>query len=127
MNTSRVGMEPFPPELADATDEWIDIVGLHDTCRINGFSGLALARLDVLAGLDTIQPCVAYRLPNGQVVDDLPMQTAMPHAAELIYESMRGWDQPMDSSCALQELPANARAYCERVAELFKYPFIRSR
>ncbi|MHB9032622.1 MAG: adenylosuccinate synthase [Anaerolineae bacterium] len=140
--TSRVGKGPFPTELTDATGDWIvshgneygtttgrrrrcgwiDLVGLRYARRINGFSGIALTRLDVLTGLDEVKLCVAYRLPDGSVVQELPMQTALLEKAEPIYETMPGWQTPMSSARSMEELPTTARQYCERVAELLQVP-----
>jgi len=140
--TSRVGKGPFPTELTDAMGDWIvehgneygtttgrrrrcgwiDLVGLRYSHRINGFSGIALTRLDVLTGLDEVKLCVAYRLPDGSVVQELPMQTALLEKAEPVYETMPGWKTPMSSARSLEELPATARDYCLRVAELLQVP-----
>ncbi len=140
--TSRVGKGPFPTELSDAMGDWIvergneygtttgrrrrcgwiDLVGLRYAHRINGFSGIALTRLDVLTGLDEVKLCVAYRLPDGSLVQELPMQTALLEKAEPIYEIMPGWDTPMSDARSLEELPTDARNYCLRVAELLQVP-----
>jgi adenylosuccinate synthase len=140
--TSRVGKGPFPTELTDATGDWIvehgneygtttgrrrrcgwiDLVGLRYAQRINGFSGIALTRLDILTGMDEIKLCVAYRLPDGSVVQELPMQTALLEHAEPVYETMPGWHEPISTARSLEELPVNARSYCQRVAELLQVP-----
>ena len=140
--TSRVGKGPFPTELTDATGDWIvehgneygtttgrrrrcgwiDLVGLRYSQRINGFSGIALTRLDILTGMDEIKLCVAYRLPDGSVVQELPMQTALLEHAEPVYETMPGWHEPISTARSLEELPVNARSYCQRVAELLQVP-----
>lgn len=140
--TSRVGKGPFPTELTDATGDWIiehgneygtttgrrrrcgwiDLVGLRYAQRINGFSGIALTRLDILTGMDEIKLCVAYRLPDGSVVQELPMQTALLEHAEPVYETMPGWHEPISAARSLEELPVSARSYCQRVAELLQVP-----
>jgi len=140
--TSRVGKGPFPTELTDATGDWIvehgneygtttgrrrrcgwiDLVGLRYTRRINGFSGIALTRLDVLTGLDEVKLCVAYRLPDGSVTEELPMQAGLLERVEPIYETMPGWNTPMHAARSLDELPSTARAYCLRLAELLQAP-----
>lgn len=140
--TSRVGKGPFPTELTDATGDWIiehgneygtttgrrrrcgwiDLVGLRYARRINGFSGIALTRLDILTGMDEIKLCVAYRLPDGSVVQELPMQTALLEHAEPVYETMPGWHEPISAARSLEELPVSARSYCQRVAELLQVP-----
>jgi adenylosuccinate synthase len=140
--TSRVGKGPFPTELTDATGDWIvehgneygtttgrrrrcgwiDLVGLRYAQRINGFSGIALTRLDILTGMDEIKLCVAYRLPDGSAVQEMPMQTSMLEQAEPIYETMPGWHESINTARSLEELPVNARNYCQRVAELLQVP-----
>jgi adenylosuccinate synthase len=72
--------------------------------------------------MDEIKLCVAYRLPDGSVVQELPMQTALLEHAEPVYETMPGWHEPISAARSLGELPENARSYCQRVADLLKIP-----
>jgi adenylosuccinate synthase len=140
--TSRVGEGPFPAELVDATGEWIrergheygtvtgrprrcgwiDLVGLRYSSRVNGFTGVALTRLDVLTGLDEIKLCVAYRLPDGTETRDYPLDTGVLSEASALYETMPGWNDDISPVRAWQDLPPNARAYCERISELLGVP-----
>jgi adenylosuccinate synthase len=140
--TSRVGKGPFPTELLDATGDWIvehgqeygtttgrrrrpgwiDLVSLRYSARINGFTGIAITRLDVLTGLDEIKLCVAYRLPDGTVTEDYPIDTDVLAGATAIYETMPGWEDLINRARALEELPANARAYCQRISDLLGVP-----
>ena len=140
--TSRVGKGPFPTELVDATGEWlrergqeygtvtgrprrcgwIDLVGLRYSSRVNGFTGVALTRLDVLSGLDEIKLCVAYRLPDGTETRDYPLDTSVLAEASAVYETMPGWRDEISSARVWQDLPPKARAYCQRISELLGVP-----
>jgi adenylosuccinate synthase len=134
--TSRVGKGPFPTELTDATGDWIvergweygtttgrrrrcgwiDLVSLRYSARINGFTGIAISRLDVLSGLDEIKLCVGYRLPDGTVTDDYPVDTDILAKVTAVYETMPGWQDGINKARAWEDLPPKARAYCERIA-----------
>ena len=135
--TSRVGKGPFPTELTDATGDWIvergweygtttgrrrrcgwiDLVSLRYSARINGFTGIAISRLDVLSGLDEIKLCVGYRLPNGTVTDDYPVDTDVLAKVTAVYETMPGWQDGISKARTWEDLPPEARTYCERIAQ----------
>ncbi|NLG28942.1 MAG: adenylosuccinate synthase, partial [Chloroflexi bacterium] len=136
--TSRVGAGPFPSELLDDTGDWIrekgheygtttgrprrcgwlDVVSLRYAARINGFTGLAITRLDILSGLPEVKICIGYRLPDGTVTEDYPVDTEILGQVEAVYESWPGWDAAFGAARTWQDLPASAQAYCERVAAL---------
>ncbi|MHB1295645.1 MAG: adenylosuccinate synthase [Anaerolineae bacterium] len=136
--TSRVGKGPFPTELTDATGDWIvergqeygtttgrrrrcgwiDLVSLRYAARTNGFTGIALTRLDVLSGLDELMLCVAYRLPDGTITEHYPLDTEVLSQVTAVCEPMPGWKEPLSHMRGWEELPANARSYCERIAGL---------
>ena len=129
---TRVGGGPFPTELTDATGErlrkrgdeygsvtgrprrtgWLDLPALRYAVRINGLDGLALTKLDVLTGLDTLQVCVAYDTPHGRT-EDFPIDDVA--RAKPVYESMPGWSEDIASARTLAALPSTARAYVERI------------
>src|SRR6202142_1388539 len=129
---TRVGGGPFPTELTDEVGErlrkrgdeygsvtgrprrtgWLDLPALRYAVRVNGLDSIALTKLDVLAGLDTIQVCVAYRTPSG-LTDDLPIDDI--ERATPVYEPMRGWSEDLAGVRALSSLPEAARAYVERI------------
>jgi adenylosuccinate synthase len=129
---TRVGGGPFPTELTDAIGEqlrkrgdeygsvtgrprrtgWLDLPALRYAVRINGLDGIALTKLDVLTGLDTIQVCVAYRTPHG-MSEDFPIDEA--DCASPIYEPMQGWKDDVGAARSLAALPPAARAYVERI------------
>jgi adenylosuccinate synthase len=140
--TSRVGAGPFPTELKDETGDWIvergheygtttgrrrrcgwiDIVSLRYAMRVNGYTGLALTRLDVLNGLNEIKLCVAYRMPDGSVTEDYPLDTELLGQATAVYESMPGWSDDISHIRSLRDLPAAAQVYCLRISELLGVP-----
>ncbi len=140
--TSRVGAGPFPTELKDETGDWIvergheygtttgrrrrcgwiDIVSLRYAMRVNGYTGLALTRLDVLNGLNEIKLCVAYRMPDGSVTEDYPLDTERLSQATAVYESMPGWKDDISHIRSLRDLPAAAQVYCLRISELLGVP-----
>ncbi len=140
--TSRVGMGPFPTELRDETGDWIvekgqeygtttgrrrrcgwiDLVSLRHAVRANGFTGLALTRLDVLTGLNALKLCVAYRLTDGTQTEDYPLDTELLGQASPVYETMDGWEDEISSARAFDDLPREAQAYCRRITELLGVP-----
>ena len=141
--TTRVGGGPFPTELVDALgkklqqdgDEfgattgrprrcgWFDAVVVRHAVRLNGMSGLALTKLDVLTGFDTIRVCTAYEF-NGRRYDDFPASCAALRGLRPIYEDLPGWHEPLRHARTLDDLPANARAYIRRLEEVSGAPMI---
>ena len=136
--TTRVGNGPLPTELNDATGErlrtigaefgtvtgrprrcgWLDALVLRYAARVNGLSGLALTKLDVLTGFDKLQIAVAYKLASGKTVQDFPSDPDLLAGAQPIYEEMSGWKEPLGDLREYSELPDNARRYVERVEQL---------
>ena len=140
--TSRVGSGPFPTELHDAVGDWIiergheygtstsrrrrcgwiDLVSLRYAARINGLTGIALTRLDILSGLNELKLCVRYRLPDGTETCEYPLDTNVLAQTEAVYESLPGFEEDISGARSFAELPENAQAYCQRVAELLGVP-----
>jgi len=140
--TSRVGTGPFPTELFDETGDWIreqgheygtttgrprrcgwlDTVSLRYAAQVNGFTGLALTRLDILTGLDEIKVCTGYRLPDGSETRDYPIDPTILAQVEPIYESYPGWSEELSHARSLDDLPVAARTYCQRITELMGVP-----
>jgi adenylosuccinate synthase len=136
-----VGEGPFPAELDDADGErlgerghefgtvtgrkrrcgWFDAVLVRQTCATSGVNGIALTKLDVLDGFETLKICVGYEL-DGQRMDYLP--TAADHQARCkpIYEEMPGWSDSTEGARSWADLPANAIKYVRRVEELIDCP-----
>jgi adenylosuccinate synthase len=136
--TTRVGNGPLPTELNDATGEklrtigaefgattgrprrcgWLDALVLRYAARVNGLSGLAITKLDVLTGFEKLQIAVAYKLPNGKTVSEFPSDPELLAEAVPVYEEMPGWKEHLVDLREYDELPANARRYVERVEQL---------
>ncbi len=139
--TSRVGDGPFPSELLDSVGDgireegheygtttgrprrigWLDTVVLRHASRVNGLTGLAVTRLDVLDRLDTLKVAVAYRY-GGDVVTELPDSLERLSSVEPVYETMQGWQTPITEVRRLEDLPSAARRYLDRIAELAEVP-----
>ena len=138
---TRVGGGPFPTELFDETGEylaerghefgsttgrrrrcgWFDAVALRRSILNNSVSGLCVTKLDVLDGLDSIQICVGYQCGTERV-NHAPLGAEALAACEPIYEEMPGWRDSTFGVRRYDELPAAARAYLQRVAELTDTP-----
>ncbi|MDA8085289.1 MAG: adenylosuccinate synthase [Nitrospiraceae bacterium] len=134
--TTRVGNGPFPTELEDKTGEflrekggeygattgrprrcgWLDIVALDHAVRVNGLSGFALTKLDILDGVDTIKVCTAYRV-DGAVTREFPPDAATLERCEPVYEELKGWKESTSGIKKLGGLPANARKYIEWIED----------
>jgi adenylosuccinate synthase len=139
--TTRVGSGPLPTELFDAMGErlretgqefgastgrprrcgWFDAVAVRYAARINGIDALAITKMDVLDGLETLQVCTAYRCGD-QVLDEMPGDTAQLSACTPIYETLPGWRQPTQGMTRFEDLPAEARAYIKRLEEICGVP-----
>jgi adenylosuccinate synthase len=140
--TTRVGSGPFPTELDNELGEfirqrggefgastgrprrtgWFDAVVARYAVMVNGLDGLALTKLDVLDELDEIKICVAYRI-NGRETDEVPYDAQQMNEAEPVYVTLPGWKEQTAGISKLEDLPARARAYIERLAELSGAPF----
>ena len=139
--TTRVGSGPFPTELQDETGQklgerglefgtitgrkrrcgWFDAVIVRQSCAVSGVTGIALTKLDVLDGFETIKICTGYRL-HGKVYDYLPAHSADQAAVEPIYEEMPGWQETTAGARSWADLPAQAIKYVQRVQELIETP-----
>ena len=135
--TTRVGSGPFPTELNDAMGEhlrkaggefgvttgrsrrtgWFDAVIARYATRVNGITDYFLTKLDVLSGLERVPICVGYEV-DGFRTEDMPMTQTDVHHAVPIYEELPGWWEDISQCRTFEELPANARAYVERLEEL---------
>jgi len=142
---TRVGGGPFPSELdietkgtpgyqmSDQGREfgtvtkrkrrcgWFDAALLRRSARINGLSGLCITKLDVLDGLETLQVCVGYKL-DGKQVDLLPIGADEVARCEPIFETLPGWKESTFGVKRWEALPANARAYLDRLETLCGVP-----
>lgn len=142
---TRVGGGPFPSELDIETPAcagyqmstkgkefgtvtgrkrrcgWFDAAALRRSARINGLTGLCITKLDVLDGIDELQICTGYKLGD-KVVDLLPIGADDVAACVPIYETMPGWSETTYGVKRWEDLPANARAYLNRLEALCEVP-----
>lgn len=138
--STSVGGGPFPTELFDADGEklrsvgqefgattgrprrcgWFDAVATSFSCWINGFTGIAITKLDILDTFETIKICTGYTI-DGVSVTDLP-DTSGQEKAVPVYEEMEGWMTSTAEARAWNDLPPKAQAYVLRLAELTGAP-----
>ncbi|WP_461470733.1 adenylosuccinate synthase [Pararhodobacter sp.] len=139
--TTRVGEGPFPTELLDEDGErlgtrghefgtttgrkrrcgWFDAALVRQTCAISGINGIALTKLDVLDGFETLKICVGYEL-DGKRLDYLPTAADQQARAKPIYEEMPGWSESTEGARSWNDLPGNAVKYVRRIEELIQCP-----
>ncbi len=139
--TTRVGEGPFPTELHDDDGQrlgerghefgtttgrkrrcgWFDAALVRQTCATSGVSGIALTKLDVLDGFETLKICVGYEL-DGARIDYLPMAADQQARCVPIYEEMDGWSESTEGARSWADLPGNAVKYVRRVEELIQCP-----
>ena len=139
--TTRVGEGPFPTELHDADGQrlgerghefgtttgrkrrcgWFDAVLVRQTCVTSGVNGIALTKLDVLDGFETLQVCVGYDL-DGERLDYLPTAADRQARCVPIYEEHPGWSETTEGARSWADLPANAIKYVRRIEELIGCP-----
>jgi adenylosuccinate synthase len=139
--TTRVGSGPFPTELQDEIGQrlgerghefgtvtgrrrrcgWFDAVLVRQSVAVSGVTGVALTKLDVLDGLETIRICTGYRL-NGRTLDHFPAHAADQAAVEPIYEEIEGWSESTAGARSWAQLPAQAIKYIRRIEELIRCP-----
>ncbi len=91
---------------------------LRYAARVNGLSGLAITKLDVLTGFEKILIAVGYKLANGKMVSEFPSDPELLAEAQPVYEELPGWKEPLPDLREYSELPDNARRYVERVEQL---------
>ncbi len=139
--TTRVGGGPFPTEdggeggrwLAEKGNEfgattgrprrcgWLDMVVLREAAIVNGFTSLAINKLDILSGLSEIPVARAWRI-DGKLVEDFPMTLQEVERAEPVDEALPGWSEDVTAVRAYEDLPDNARRYIERVESWVDVP-----
>jgi adenylosuccinate synthase len=139
--TTRVGSGPFPTELTDdvgcglqergkefgATTGrprrcgWFDGVLVRHASRVNGLTSLTVTKLDVLDGSKVVRLCHGYKY-KGKVYRDMPSDLEVLEGCEPVYETLKGWQQPTTGVMSYKKLPAEAKRYLERVAEVSECP-----
>lgn len=140
---TRVGSGPFPTELLDADGEklrqagnefgsttgrprrcgWFDAMVVRFAVRVNGLTGVALTKLDVLNDFDTIKICTGYT-HEGKPVEDLPANLAVFEKCQPVYEEMPGWKCDISAARRFEDLPERARQYVHRLEELTGCPIV---
>jgi len=135
--TTRVGSGPFPTELTEATGEklrsighefgattgrprrcgWFDALIARQAAMVNGLTQLALTKLDVLSGFDSIRIATGY-----EGLTRVPSRVEALEAVVPIYEELPGWDEDLTGLTEFEQLPENCRAYIARIEELVGVP-----
>ena len=139
--STRVGGGPFPTELDNETGQhirdlgneygtvtkrprrcgWFDAVAVRYTARLSGVDALAVMLLDVLSELPEISICTAYEI-NGRRVTNFPSHVDDLRSAVPVLEGHPGWQQDITGVRRMEDLPANARSYLDRLSELVGRP-----
>jgi len=135
--TTRVGAGPFPTELDDATGRllaergrefgsvtgrprrcgWLDVAALRRMLLVNGVTGMCVTKLDVLDTLDEVRICTGYTV-DGEPYQDVPCGAEAVGRCRPVYETLPGWKASTLGARRIEDLPARARAYLDRVQEL---------
>lgn len=138
---TRVGGGPFPTEMPPDLDEeirgigeeygattqrprrcgWLDLVALRYAAQVNGFTGLALTKFDVLDHLDELRVCVAYQR-RGEEVSTYPSSLRVLEECEAVYETLPGWKQSTVDVRRYENLPENAKRYTTFIADFLNVP-----
>ncbi|MEA3080817.1 MAG: adenylosuccinate synthase, partial [Sphingomonadales bacterium] len=139
--TTRVGSGPFPTEQDNAIGQrlgerghefgtvtgrrrrcgWFDAVLVRQAVTVSGVTGVALTKLDVLDGFETVIICTGYRI-GGERFDYLPPHAADQMRVEPVYEEIEGWPGSTRGARSWADLPARAIKYVRRVEELIRCP-----
>ena len=139
--TTRVGEGPLPTELLGEMGNrlresgqeygastgrprrcgWYDAVAVRFSARVSGIDALALTKLDVLDGLETVSLCTGYRC-GGSVLRDFPADLSLLSSCEPIYEEMPGWSAPTRGAQSYDDLPREAQAYVRRLEDVTGVP-----
>ncbi|MEN8751600.1 MAG: adenylosuccinate synthase, partial [Desulfobacterales bacterium] len=139
--TTRVGAGPFPCELFDETGAciqekgvefgattgrkrrcgWLDTVIVRNAVRLNGLTGLAITKLDVLGGLDELKICIGYEV-KGKRLNEFPASLKVLAECTPLYEALPGWSEEISTIRQFGDLPQTTRTYLKRVEELTETP-----
>ncbi len=137
--TTRVGEGPFPTEIKDALGEclrqkggeygattgrprrcgWLDMVALKYAVRLNGLSGLAITKLDILDGLNKIKICIGYKY-KGMIYDEFPKEMEILENCEPVYDELDGWNESTAGIRDFDKLPDNAKIYIREIEKILK-------
>ncbi len=139
--TTRVGRGPFLTELVDEIGNrlqekgaefgattgrrrrcgWLDAVLLRNAVRLNGVTGLAITKLDVLDGLEHLKICTGYE-SAGRPVADFPASLKVLEQCRPVYETLPGWPEDISGIRSFRRLPKNVKSYLGRIEELTGTP-----
>ena len=139
--TTRVGGGPFPTELQDEVGArlaergrefgtvtgrprrcgWFDAAAVRQAVQLSGMDGIALTKLDVLDGIESLEVCTGYRIGD-RMLTRLPASQADQAAVEPVYERLEGWSESTAGATGWAQLPATAVKYVRRVEELIGCP-----
>jgi adenylosuccinate synthase len=135
--TTRVGGGPFPTEITDSLGDklrekggeygattgrprrcgWLDMVILRHSVRINGLTGIAITKLDILDGIDVIKICTSYRY-KGRTQEEFPKEINIFEKCEPVYEEMKGWNTSTIGIKDFKRLPKTAKAYIKKIEKI---------
>jgi len=139
--TTRVGEGPFPTEQVNEVGQllgerghefgtvtgrkrrcgWFDAALVRQAVKVNGITGIALTKLDVLDGMEELKICTGYRI-DGMEIDHLPASQGQQARVEPIYETLPGWNEPTVGARTWNDLPAQAIKYVRHIEELIGAP-----
>lgn len=137
--TTRVGEGPFPSEIKDAMGEclrqkggeygattgrprrcgWLDMVALKHAVRLNGLTGLAITKLDILDGIERIKICTGYKY-KGTVINEFPKELQILENCEPLYAELDGWNEKTSGIRDFDSLPENAKRYISEIEKILK-------
>ncbi len=134
--TTRVGAGPFPTELHDSVGEhlqkvgaefgattgrrrrcgWLDLALLRHSRNINGFTGLAITKLDVLSGLPEIKVCLGYEY-KGKTFKTVPADLAAFTEGKPVYKTLKGWSETVTELTGMKQLPSSLHDYVKFIED----------
>jgi adenylosuccinate synthase len=137
--TTRVGGGPFPTEIKDSLGDtirekggeygattgrprrcgWLDLVVLKHSVRINGVTGIAITKLDILDGLGILKICTSYRY-NGKLYEEFPKEINIFGECEPVYEESEGWNTSTLGITEFKKLPKAAKAYIRKIEKILE-------
>jgi adenylosuccinate synthase len=141
---TRVGAGPFPTELDDEMGDrlreaggefgtttgrarrcgWLDLVALRYAVRLNGLTGLAITKLDVLTGIDPLPVATEYTGPEGARFREFPYHQSILHKVTGSYTELAGWNEDISGARSMEDLPQAARDYLAFIEEFLDVPVV---
>ena len=135
--TTRVGSGPFPTEIKDALGDklrqrggeygattgrprrcgWLDMVILRHSAQINGLTGVAVTKLDILDDIEMIKICTSYKY-RGRIYHEFPKEISLFEECEPVYEEVRGWSKSTVGIRDFSRLPGEAKAYIKSIEKM---------